>query len=678
MKVPVKNSKTYLCVWAVLMAVCLGFATVFATACSKNEGSAENSGAVVSLAQIEDESSGASSASQATVVEAVHDPDPEIDAKVQAKLGEMTTEQKVAQLFVAFPESLCSDGSTLTYVDDDVRKNLAENPVGGVILLGDNLVDEEQTRALLADLQSAAQENTDLPLLLCVDEEGGEVSRIGGNDAFTQKDAGPVRAIGDTGNVEAAQDAAKMMGDYLFNLGFNVDFAPVADVDTPEASTMQDRSFGEDSALVANMVVAQIKGFAQSGMLCSAKHFPGIGSAIGDSHDESITIEKDHDQLLAKDLVPFKAAIDASVPMIMVSHASCPNITGDDRPASFSPAVMTGLLRSDLGFRGVVITDALNMVAATKTYGETEAALHAFEAGADMLLMPVDYQSASQAILDAVKDGSITQERLDASVARILIMKFKYEKGTAALREAAAKAAEEEAAKKAEAEAKKAEEEAEQAEEEAKKTEETKASEGGTSTESETTSKASAASLNLSEDYRSSFVHGDKGAGYQKYIMLHDTESSSDAYSIINYWDSSGQGVAAHFIVNTDGSVVQCVPLDKITHHAGFGDAGHNTQYGVEDESRDDKVGTVPIGDWAPDYGMNSYSVGIEMVHVSGGAAYTEEQLSAVDALIAHIDEYYGFESAIIDHKAWRSGNSDTSPEFAGYLANYQDHRTHN
>ena len=184
-------------------------------------------------------------------------------------------------------------------------------------------------------------------------------------------------------------------------------------------------------------------------------------------------------------------------------------------------------------------------------------------------------------------------------------------------------------------------------------------------------------SLNLTEDYRASFVHGDKPASCQKYIVLHDTEGDADASSVVNYWDSAGTGVAAHFIVNQDGSVVQCVPLDKIAHHAGFGDAGHNALYGVEDESRDDKAGTVPIGDWAPDYGMNSYSVGIEMVHVGGTGYYPEEQLAAVDAVIAYIDSYYGFPCAIIDHKAWRSGNSDTSPEFAGYLANYQDHRSH-
>ena len=184
--------------------------------------------------------------------------------------------------------------------------------------------------------------------------------------------------------------------------------------------------------------------------------------------------------------------------------------------------------------------------------------------------------------------------------------------------------------------------------------------------------------LNLSEDYRAGFDHGEKGAAYQRYIVLHDTEGEGDAASVIDYWDGAGSGVAAHFVVNKDGSVVQCVPLDRIAHHAGFGDTGHNALFGVEEDGRDDKVGVVPIGDWAADYGMNSYSIGIEMVHMGGSGGYPEAQLAAVDAVIARIDAHYGFQSTIIDHKGWRSGNSDTSPEFAEYLANYQDHRTHN
>lgn len=182
--------------------------------------------------------------------------------------------------------------------------------------------------------------------------------------------------------------------------------------------------------------------------------------------------------------------------------------------------------------------------------------------------------------------------------------------------------------------------------------------------------------LDIVEDMRPAFDHGEKGREFQRYIVLHDTESEADAASIVEYWDQAGAGVAAHFIVNRDGSIVQCVPLDRIAHHAGFGDTGHNELYGVMDESRDNKVGTVPIGGDMADYGMNSYSVGIEMAHV-GGQDYPEAQLEAVDALIAYIDGYYGFESRIIDHKGWRTGNSDTSPEFAAYLANYQAKGTH-
>lgn len=188
--------------------------------------------------------------------------------------------------------------------------------------------------------------------------------------------------------------------------------------------------------------------------------------------------------------------------------------------------------------------------------------------------------------------------------------------------------------------------------------------------------------LGILEDYRSSFVHGEKPIGCQSYIVIHDTESWGDPSSIIDYWDGNGAGVASHFIVGTDGSIVQCVPLDKIAHHAGFGDTGHNELFDTLDESRDDRVGTAPIGSWAPDYGMNSYSIGIELVHVGGEGSYPIIQLEALDRLVAYLDIFYadtesGNAGMIIDHKTWRSGNSDTSPEFAGYLTSYQENRTH-
>lgn len=195
--------------------------------------------------------------------------------------------------------------------------------------------------------------------------------------------------------------------------------------------------------------------------------------------------------------------------------------------------------------------------------------------------------------------------------------------------------------------------------------------------ESQQSAEAKLQSLNLTKDIRASFNHGSKGSEFQKYIVLHDTEGEGSASGVVDWWDSNGAGVAAHFVINKDGSIVQCVDLDRITHHAGYGDTGHNQKYGTTDESRDDKIGTQSIGSWASDYGMNSYSVGIEMVHVGGSGDYPKAQLEALDNLIAYIDAYFGFESEIIDHKAWRSGNSDTSPEFARYLANYQDHRSY-
>ena len=188
--------------------------------------------------------------------------------------------------------------------------------------------------------------------------------------------------------------------------------------------------------------------------------------------------------------------------------------------------------------------------------------------------------------------------------------------------------------------------------------------------------------LDISQVMHEELDHGPKPVEYQKYIVLHDTEGDGTPEDIVSYWVGNGNLVAAQYVVGKDGHIAQCVGIDRIAHHAGFGDAGHNELYGVEDESRDDKRGTTSIGTSCPDYGMNSYSVGIEMVHVGGEGDYPAEQLNALDGLIAYIDAYFAEKgqnepSAIIDHKAWRTGNSDTSPEFATHLANYQDHRTH-
>jgi N-acetyl-anhydromuramyl-L-alanine amidase AmpD len=158
--------------------------------------------------------------------------------------------------------------------------------------------------------------------------------------------------------------------------------------------------------------------------------------------------------------------------------------------------------------------------------------------------------------------------------------------------------------------------------------------------------------------------------------VLHDTEGGGTAPNIIDYWAGNGNRVAAHFIVQRDGQIWQCVDMEHIAHHAGYGNIGHNKKFDVTDESRDDKKATASPTRYLPDYGMNSYSIGIEMIH-QGNQSYTTAQLKSLDKLIAYIDVYYGKELTIIDHKMWRIGNSDTSPAFATYLENYRDHRSY-
>lgn len=183
---------------------------------------------------------------------------------------------------------------------------------------------------------------------------------------------------------------------------------------------------------------------------------------------------------------------------------------------------------------------------------------------------------------------------------------------------------------------------------------------------------------NITEEYYSDLQHGEKGAAFQRYIVLHDTEGGGTPEGVVSYWEGNGNLIAAHFVIGKDGHIVQCVPLDAIAHHAGWGSGDANVRFGIKEDGRDDLLGRQPTS-YYTDYGMNSWSIGIEMVHVGGEGDYPVEQLDALDALIAYIDAYYGgYGGEIIDHKMWREGNSDTSSVFKGYLVNYRDHRTHN
>lgn len=348
-------------------------------------------------------------------------------AAVDERIGAMTLEQKVAQLFIVTPEALVEGVSQVTQAGDMTREGVTAHPVGGIVYFAQNLLDPEQTTTMLANVKQFYADAGNVAPFIAVDEEGGTVVRVADNEAFGAQDVGDASALGSAGDTEAAKRAAEQIADYLMPLGFNLDFAPVADVVDPlRSDTMGLRSFSSDAAVAADMVRAEVEGFRDKKMLCCAKHFPGIGAAAGDSHEGAITIEATNEELETVDLVPFRAAIEAGVPMIMVGHVSLPNIVGDSTPAPLSSAVVQGMLRDSLGYTGIIVTDSLSMGAITDYYTPAEAAVAALKAGCDIPLMPERLDEAYQGVLSAVQVGELTEERLDESLIRILSAKQEY------------------------------------------------------------------------------------------------------------------------------------------------------------------------------------------------------------------------------------------------------------
>lgn len=337
-------------------------------------------------------------------------------------IASLSLEQRVCQLFVVRPEDIVDVG-TVVAAGEATREALRRRPVGGICYFGRNLEDPDQVRRMLANVESFSEEAVGLPILRAVDEEGGTVARVASNPAFGVANVGDMRSVGAGGDADAAGAAAETVAAYLADLGFNLDFAPVADV-APAGSVMGRRSFGDDPDLVASMVAAQVRGFAGRGVGCCAKHFPGIGYASGDSEVEPISLDGTVDELAARELVPFAAAVAAGVPMVMVGHLSCAGVTGTDEPASLSSAVVGDLLRGRLGFSGVAITDSLGMGAVTATRTPAEAAVAALEAGQDLILMPADFEYALQGVLDAVSSGRIGEGRIEESLRRVVALKL--------------------------------------------------------------------------------------------------------------------------------------------------------------------------------------------------------------------------------------------------------------
>lgn len=351
------------------------------------------------------------------------------DTAARNILNSMTTEEKAAQIFFVTPEAI-TEVQTVTAAGEATKAALEKYPVGGLVYFSANLISPEQTRTMLANTWAYSQEVMKVPVYLGVDEEGGTVARVASNPAFSVTQYQGMRAIGDTGDPSQAYQAAQTISSYLKDLGFNMDFAPDADVITnPENKVIGNRSFGTDPQLVGDMVSAAVKGFRDQAMASCIKHFPGHGGTKGDTHEGYAYTDRTVEQMESAELLPFRSGIEAGVEFIMASHISAPNTPAGDTPASLSSYMLTDLLREQMGYQGLVITDAMNMGAISQQYSSAQAAVQAFQAGADMILMPENFTEAYNGILQAVQSGQITQERLDTSVLRILETKLeKFEK----------------------------------------------------------------------------------------------------------------------------------------------------------------------------------------------------------------------------------------------------------
>ncbi len=340
----------------------------------------------------------------------------------QGTLARMTLREKVGQLMMPFVLGNFAPEGSETH--DRIVDVIEQEGVGGVIM---SVGSPSEVAVKLNDLQ----QHSKYPLLVAADLESGAGFRFRGavhiptNIALGGATTFPsLMAFGATGEPRYAYELGRITALEARAMGVHVPFAPVLDVNNnPENPIINIRSFGEDPAAVANLGVSLIRGLQDHGAVSTGKHFPGHGDTETDSHLALPIIRVGRDRLDAVELVPFRAAIDAGMRGIMTAHIAVPEISGETIPATLSKQVLTGLLRNDLGFGGIVFTDAMDMVAVDRLFPRGESAVRAVQAGADVILMPRDVKQAVDAIIRAIDDGRLTEARIDESVGRLLRLK---------------------------------------------------------------------------------------------------------------------------------------------------------------------------------------------------------------------------------------------------------------
>ena len=341
----------------------------------------------------------------------------QLDEIVDACIAEMPLEDKVAGLFIITPEALTGTDVAIK-AGDTTKEKLSQYAVGGLIYAKQNIKSADQLKEMISGTQGFSK----YPLFIGIDEEGGSVSRIA--ESGLADNVGTMGDIGTSGDPSKAKEAGSAIAAYLSEYGFNLDFAPVADVILEGNSIIGDRSFGSNAGDDAAMVSACVEGLQEGDVSACLKHFPGLGSTTEDTHEGMATSEKTKEDFETTDFLSFQGGIDAGADFVMVSHLSVPNITGDNTPSSLSDKMITDIVRGELGFNGIVMTDAMDMKAVTDYYTSDEAAVKALQAGADMILMPEDFEAAYQGVLDAVNNGTLSEERINESLQRIYRVKY--------------------------------------------------------------------------------------------------------------------------------------------------------------------------------------------------------------------------------------------------------------
>lgn len=340
-----------------------------------------------------------------------------LQEKIQAKMKTLSIQDKIAQMLIVSPEAL-TGGTEVTISGDAMKEALTKLPVGGLIYFKSNLVSKEQTKKMIADAQSYSQ----IPLFISTDEEGGRVTRLMNTVGTTY--IGPMYDYRNKGTDQARQNARTIASD-MKELGFNLDFAPDADVwSNPDNTVIGNRAYSDNYEQAAELIAAAVQGFHEGGVLCTLKHFPGHGNTMEDTHKMSAYVDKTKAELEREEFLPFQSGIAAGADFVMVGHLIVEDI--DSMPATLSPTITTGILRQELGFDGVIITDSLKMNAMKNYYTTEEIAVLAVQAGNDMLLDVDDVQITIHAIMDAMAKGDITEARINESVERILKVKYQH------------------------------------------------------------------------------------------------------------------------------------------------------------------------------------------------------------------------------------------------------------